>query len=240
MALTLLGIATSTTLTLSSLVPHSAPAIAIDVGHSLQSSGATSARGRAEFEFNRDLAQAVLQAISTRKIKAFEIGADGSSVDPENRPVEASNRGASFFLSIHHDSIQPQYLQDWTWHGSDQHYSDRFAGFSLFVSRKNKQFPASLKCAAAIGAALKKAGLHASGHHAEAVEGERRPWADQANGVYYHDNLIVLKNAKMPAVLLEAGVIVNRDEEMRLSDPAMHRKIATAVSAGLGSCGVLQ
>ncbi len=218
----------------------STPVIAIDVGHSLQSSGATSARGKPEFEFNRELAQVIWQTLSARHVKAFEIGADGRSVDPENRPLEASTRGANFFLSIHHDSTQPQYLEDWTWAGSVQHYTDRFSGFSLFVSRKNKQFSNSLKCASAIGAALKKGGLTVSSHHAENIDGENRSWADQANGVYYQDNLIVLKNAKMPAVLLEAGVIVNRDEEKRLLDPAMRGKIAAAVSIGLGNCGVLK
>jgi len=34
--------------------------------------------------------------------------------------------------------------------------------------------------------------------------------------VHYYDNLIVLKTARTPAVLLEAGVIVNRDEELKV------------------------
>jgi N-acetylmuramoyl-L-alanine amidase len=219
---------------------RTAPVIAIDVGHSLQSPGATSARGKTEFEFNRDLAKVVWQTISARHVKAFEIGADGNSVDPETRPVDASSGGASFFLSIHHDSAQPQYLEEWTWEGSLQHYTDRFSGFSLFVSRKNKQLPASLKCASAIGVALKQSGLKPSMHHAEKIEGENRAWADQANGVMYQDNLIVLKNAKMPAVLLETGVIVNRDEEVRLLEPALRARIATAISSGLQSCGMFQ
>lgn len=216
------------------------PPIAIDVGHSLQSPGATSARGKVEFEFNRDLAAIVYQSISAAGGQAFEIGADGKSVDPETRPVEASAHNARFFLSIHHDSVQPQYLEDWTWQDGIQHHSNRFAGFSLFVSRKNKQLAASLHCASAIGASLRAAGFKPSEHHAEKIEGENRAWADQANGVYYYDNLIVLKNAKIPAVLLEAGVIVNEEEELHLLDPKIRRTMGKAVVMGLSNCGMLK
>jgi N-acetylmuramoyl-L-alanine amidase len=218
----------------------SAPPIAIDVGHSLQSSGATSARGKSEFEFNRELALVVWQAIAAKGGQAFEIGADGKSVDPETRPLEASAHNAKFFLSIHHDSVQPQYLEDWTWQGGVQRHADQFSGFSLFVSRKNKQVATSLRCASAIGAALKSAGFTPSVHHAEKIEGENRPWADEPNGVYYYDNLIVLKNAKIPAVLLEAGVIVNQNEETKLLDPKVRHAIGLAISSGLGSCGMLK
>lgn len=216
----------------------SSPLIAIDVGHSTQSPGAISARGKHEFEFNRALAKVIVDSINTLGGKAIEIGADGKSVDPETRPQEASSRSAKFFLSIHHDSVQPQYLEEWNWEGGIQHYADRYAGFSLFVSRKNKDLATSLRCASAIGLNLKQAGFKASSHHAEPIEGENRAWADQANGVYYYDNLIVLKNAKMPAVLLESGVIVNRDEETRMQDPATRTKIAAAVFLGLNQCGM--
>jgi hypothetical protein len=37
-------------------------------------------------------------------------------------------------------------------------------------------------------------------------------------------------------VLLEAGVIVDRDEEVRLARPATQIRIAAAVSAALAAC----
>jgi len=236
-----LPIVTAATFALGSVAhASSAPLIAIDVGHSFQSSGATSARGKSEFEFNRELAMIVWQSIAAKGGQAFEIGADGKSVDPESRPVEASAHNAKFFLSIHHDSVQQQYLEDWTWQGGVQRHSDQFSGFSLFVSRKNKQVAVSLRCASAIGAALKSAGFTPSAHHAEKIEGEDRPWADQSNGVYYYDNLIVLKNAKIPAVLLEAGIIANKEEEKRLLDPGVRKNIGVAVTTGLNNCGMLK
>jgi N-acetylmuramoyl-L-alanine amidase len=93
-----------------------------------------------------------------------------------------------------------------------------------------------LKCASAIGAALVKAGFKPSLYHADPVVGENRPFADQANGVHFFDRLAVLRHAGMPAVLFEAGVIVNRDEELQMRDAEVRKRIAASVVHGIGEC----
>jgi N-acetylmuramoyl-L-alanine amidase len=213
--------------------------VAIDVGHSRARPGAISAYGKSEFGFNLALAKSVYDALSAHGLRALQIGHEGNSTDLENRTRIANHAGAKFFLSIHHDSVQPQFLKPWHWQGETHRYSDHASGFSLFISRKNPFPAASLDCAAAIGRALKQTGLQKSSHHAEPIFGESKEWADEKNGVYYYDDLVVLKTAKMPAVLLEAGVIVNREEEHRLETAEMRNLIATAVHAGLLNCNVL-
>src|SRR5678810_566648 len=79
--------------------------------------------------------------------------------------------------------------------------------------------------ASAIGEELRAAGMTPSRYHADPVIGENRPFADELNGVHYYDNLGVAKTAKMPAVLIESGVIINRDEEARMNDPAVRARI---------------
>lgn len=198
-----------------------------------------SARGAWEFDFNAALAKAVYQALQGRGVHAFLIGDKGDMTSLTRRTALAREGGATFFLSIHHDSAQPQYFQSWNWQGTERHYADRFSGYSLFVSRKNPDVNMSLRCASMLGAELQKAGMHSSPHHAEPIQGESREWADQRHGVYYYDNLAVLRTATMPAMLLEAGVIVNRDEEVLLQSPAMRETIATAVVRGLADCGAI-
>ena len=44
-------------------------------------------------------------------------------------------------------------------------------------------------------------------------------------------------HATMPALLMEAGVIVNRDEEMALAQTATRQRIAAAVASGVAACG---
>ena len=114
--------------------------------------------------------------------------------------------------------------------------ADRFAGFSLFVSRSSPFPEKSLACAASIGARMRAGGFVPSRYHADPVDGESRAFADEANGVHYYDNLAVGRSAKMASVLVEAGVIVNREEEQRMRDPAVRGRVAAAIAGGVREC----
>jgi N-acetylmuramoyl-L-alanine amidase len=193
-----------------------------------------SARCRGEFYFNRDLAVRIGAVLDEKRFEVQLINLDGAQMGLESRAAVA--RGADFLLSVHHDSVQPRYLTTWSFGGEPRHYSDRFAGFSLFVSRRNPDPARSLACATAIGSALRQGGFTPSLHHAEPIEGENRALADAENGVYYYDDLVVLRAATQPAMLLEAGIIVNRDEEAALSRVDVQQSIARAVTQGLAQC----
>jgi N-acetylmuramoyl-L-alanine amidase len=211
-----------------------AAAIAVDVGHYLQEPGAISARGVPEFEYNLRLAREVAAALRGAGHKTLLIGDDGLAENLGSRAPRAA--GMDLFISIHHDSVQPRFLVPWEYEGATRLYSDRFAGYSLFVSRLHPDAKASLQCASAIGAALNAGGFTASRYHADPIVGENRPFADEPNGVHYFDNLAVLKTASVPALLFEAGVIVHRAEELRMRDPAVRKSIAAAIVAGVGDC----
>jgi N-acetylmuramoyl-L-alanine amidase len=215
------------------------PEIALDIGHTSTRAGAISARGRPEYEFNRELVKTINAALTSKGVTTTVIGQDAPPVSLEARTAAAKARGASFFLAVHHDSAQAQYQQVWEWKGVARRYSDAFSGFSLFVSRKNPDIDTSLQCARAIGSAFIEAGYHPSEHHAEKIPGENREWADQARDVYYFDDLVVLKTASSPAVLLEAGVIINRGEEVWLELDTTRDMIAHAVSDGLVNCKIV-
>ena len=64
----------------------------------------------------------------------------------------------------------------------------------------------------------------------------RRPWADQQLAVHYYDNLVVLYRTALPALLFEAGVIKNRDEELALTDPARRARMADGIATGIMAC----
>lgn len=223
-------------LVVASLLPPGAFAasIALDVGHHLKNPGVISARGVAEFEYNRQLAREIEVALKHAGHRTLLIGDDGLAEDLGKRAPRAAPM--DLFISIHHDSVQPRFLTTWEHEGQVQNYSDRFSGFSLFVSRINPHLEPSLKCASAIGAALQRTGFRPSRYHADPIVGENRPFADEANGVHYFDNLAVLKTASIPALLFEAGVIVNREEELRMRDPAVRRRIAEGIAIAVGIC----
>lgn len=208
--------------------------VAIGVGHFLEEPGATSARGRPELEFNRELALEIESAVLGKGLGGFLIGFDGLMSKLSARAAAGAN--ADFLLSVHHDSVQPHFLETWEYDSVPRLFSDRYAGFSLFVSRKSAFVRPSLACASAIGEAMRHAGFSPSLYHADRIPGESKPFADKTNGVHYYDNLIVLKTARTPAVLLEAGVILNRDEELEMRSESVRKRIGEAVAAGLQRC----
>ncbi len=82
-----------------------------------------------------------------------------------------------------------------------------------------------------LGKELEARGLQYTPHYAEKFMGSRqRKLVDAEAGVYRYDQLIVLRRTRMPAVLLEAGSIVNRDEELLLEAPERQAAIAAAVT----------
>ena len=82
-----------------------------------------------------------------------------------------------------------------------------------------------------MGEQLKARGLQYTAHYIEKFMGHRqRLLVDVRTGVYRYDQLIVLKNTQMPAVLLEAGSIINRDEELLMSSPERQSAISAAVT----------
>jgi N-acetylmuramoyl-L-alanine amidase len=57
----------------------------------------------------------------------------------------------------------------------------------------------------------------------------QRILVDAEAGVYRFDQLVVLRSTHMPAVLLEAGSIINRDEELLMNTPEHQTLISAAV-----------
>jgi N-acetylmuramoyl-L-alanine amidase len=119
--------------------------------------------------------------------------------------------------------------------GVERAYSDRFRGFSVFYSGSGARPQESLRLALRLADALLGLGLAPTLHHAEPIEGEGRPLVDARRGVYRYDALAVLRRAEMPAVLVECGVLVNRDEELALRDPGHQERVARALAAALAA-----
>jgi N-acetylmuramoyl-L-alanine amidase len=204
--------------------------VAIDIGHTPESPGATSARGIPEFAFNMALGREAVEALGKAGFPAHRIIVSGRGKQQLARRVaEANALSPALVISIHHDSVQEKYLQDWQFAGEPRKYADRFSGFSLFVSRANRHFPESLAFAQGLGRSLTAAGLRHSPHHAEKIPGENREILDAEHGVFEFRNLRVLKEMQAPSVLLEAGIIVNRAEELDLASPQRRQLVAAAI-----------
>jgi N-acetylmuramoyl-L-alanine amidase len=205
------------------------PRVAVDVGHGRLDGGAVSARGRPEFEFNRMLALKVAGALRARHLTVREINFDGAIASLAERPAQAA--GGDLFLSIHHDSIDPDYLLPWEWHGAPASYTEAKRGFGLFIAAGNAYPEASLRCASDLGAHLRRTGFEPTPWHRR-----KHAPADAENGVWYYDTLLVLHRTDQPAILFEAGVIKHREEELELLDIERQGRMAEALADGVAAC----
>lgn len=206
--------------------------VVLDVGHTAEDPGAMSSRGAKEYDFNLRLARQIefklLEAGFGRTV--LQITGGQALAGLVRRVVTANSSNAGLFLSIHHDSVPDRFLEPWEFEGKELHYSDRFKGHSIFVSRENANFSSSLLFARLLGKQLKARGLQYTHHYTEIIMGDRRrELLDAKTGVYRFDKLYVLRASQMPAVLLEAGSIINRDEELILSTDERQLSIAESV-----------
>jgi N-acetylmuramoyl-L-alanine amidase len=210
----------------------------IDVGHTEKAAGATSARGLMEFAFNLNLAkridQDLLAAGFRRSVLLISEGPSRQAL--AERIKRANALRADLFLSIHHDSVPDKFLETWEFEGAKRNFSDRFSGHSIFISYDNSDLPGSLLFARMLGQQLKDRGLHYTPHYTQRIMGHRqRLLVDPQVGVYRYDQLLVLRDTDMPAVLLEAGSIINRDEELRMGSSEHQALISAAVTDAVGS-----
>ncbi len=206
--------------------------IILDVGHTSESQGATSARNDVEFGFNLHLARLIGERLKSAGFAATRVlVTEGKARASLLKRVGTANAAhADFFLSIHHDSVPDKMLEPWEFEGARSYFSDRFSGHSLFVSERNPRFAASLAFAKLLGRELKDKGLQYATQYSLPLMGRyRHPLLDKDVGVYRYDALVVLSQTNSAAVLLEAGSIINRDEEMAVNSPERQELVATAV-----------
>ena len=210
--------------------------IVLDVGHTAESEGATSARNVTEFTFNLRLAQRIEQKLKAEGFPETRLLVTEGKARPSlaRRVTAANNLQANLFLSIHHDSVPNSFLENWEFEGKKSHFSDRFSGYSVFVSTKNPDFKTSLSFAELVAREMKAAGLQYARQYSQAIMGRyQHPLLNKETGVYSYDQLVVLRSTRMPAVLLEAGSIINRDEELKMDLPECRDIVSSGVTAAV-------
>ena len=210
--------------------------IVLDVGHTAESQGAISARNVGEFVFNLRLAQRIEEKLKAEGFAETRLLVTEGKARPSlvKRVAGANNLQANLFLSIHHDSVPNKFLEDWEFEGKKSHFSDRFSGYSVFVSRNNPDFKTSLSFAELVAKEMKAEGLQYGRQYTLPIMGRyQHPLLNKETGVYSYDQLVVLRKTRMAAVLLEAGSIINRDEELKMDSPERRDIISSGVTAAV-------
>ena len=210
--------------------------VVVDVGHTVDVPGAISAHGVPEYAFNlqlgRDVDQALVDAGFDKTVLLVTATAPWQGL--VERAARANSMHADLFIAIHHDSVPDDLLQTWEYEGQEQKYNDDYPGYALFISNDNADPAGSLMFGSLLGKELQARGLHYTPHYTLALMGHRRrELVDAQAGVYRYDQLIVLRQTHMPALLLEAGSIVNRQEELELATPERRALTSAAIVAAV-------
>ena len=216
--------------------PRSAFRVVVDVGHTVDVPGAMSARGIPEYAFNLQLAREVNQALHDAGFAqtVLLITATAPWRGLFERAARANSMHADLFIAINHDSVPDNLKQSWDYGGQKNEFNDDYPGYALFISNDNADPAGSLKFADLLGRELEHRGLNYTPHYTLALMGHRRRiLVDAEAGVYRYDQLIVLRETRMPAVLLEAGSIVNRQEELELGTPERRSHTSAAIVAAV-------
>ena len=205
------------------------PVILLDSGHNPPKGGAIGIRGIFEYEYNDrftgDLAKALREASCHVELTRLP----EQTIQLHARAELANRMKPDLFLSVHHDSAQLIYLENFSLNGvSAYRTTQKIAGYSIFVSRDNAQFEQSLLFARQLGKHLLQLGRKPSLHHAEKIEGENFELLDETLGIY-RSSFVVLKNTEVPAVLLEVGVIVDDGDETYVSNPENRKRMIEAI-----------
>lgn len=215
--------------------------IAIDPGHGGQDPGAIGPAGTYEkhivLAISRELAR---QINATPGMRAHLIRDNDAYVELPQRARRARQARADMFVSIHADaalnraaygssvytlSTRGASSQQARWLADRENNADLVGGVRL----ERDTLSSVLLDLAQSG--HMKASQDAAEH---VLTGLRALGKTHKPNVEYA-NFAVLRNADMPAMLVETGFISNPEEEQRLRDPAHQRRIATAVLDGINA-----
>ena len=210
--------------------------VVVDVGHTADVPGAMSARGIPEYAFNLQLARDIKQALIDAGFEqtVLLITTTAPRLGLVERAARANSMHANLFIAIHHDSVPDNLKHGWDYGGQKNEFNDDYPGYAIFISNENADPAASLLFGSLLGRELERRSLYYTPHYTLALMGHRRRiLVDAEAGVYRYDQLIVLRQTTMPAVLLEAGSIVNRQEELELGTPERRSLTSAAIVAAV-------
>jgi N-acetylmuramoyl-L-alanine amidase len=210
--------------------------VVLDVGHTVEAAGAISARNVPEYDFNLRLAAHIERSLIEDGFSKTVLLVTAGRARPSlfDRVAKVNSLSANLFVSIHHDSVPDALLENWEFEGKESHFSDRFSGHSIFVSYENPRLKESLLFGRLLGKELKDRGLQFARQYTMPIMGRyQRELVDPDVGVYRYDQLIVLKGTQMPAVLFEAGSIINREEELQMNSAERLDLISTSLRAAV-------
>ncbi|MBI5073339.1 N-acetylmuramoyl-L-alanine amidase [Candidatus Woesearchaeota archaeon] len=203
------------------------PKVIVFSGHEQNNGGAMSSTGVNEYEYND---RVVAQFRDLESPLEYITHLATENIDIKQRPALAEQSSAQVYVEIHHDSVNRKDLRSAK--ASGENGQRKYGGFSLHINPNGRWFYDDTK---AIAVGMKDcfidARLEPNTYHAEEDTGIRMQVAEE--GVYTRPGLYILRNAKIPTLIVEAGSIVVPQEEAIMRKKETQETIVRCIDATL-------
>lgn len=199
--------------------------ILLDPGHDYKSIGTKSSTGVGEYKFNHRFTDELSDEL---KRQGYSIMLTHTEEETSSLSDRVKFRDYDLFISIHHDSIDPEYCITLTQENVCTTYSGY--GYSLWVSPENSHYRSSLKLAQLIGEELTASKFIHSVHHDMVTQ---REVLDRRTGIFSFPECYVLRHNQKPAILVEIAVITNPIDENNANDPNFRKNFIKNMVAGI-------
>ena len=229
-------------------IGHTETLLILDSGHDPKFKGAISSCGTPEFELNDNIVHLIsknkeIQIILTRNKNEPPPVIDKNNfnnIQSLKSRINISNQyeNNAVFISIHHDSVSERYLEfitDLCGEFGGKKINDEFKkqfqiGFNIFLyEEKTDRYKQSLILAKIIGTKLIAMNQIPSNYHYPTSDDCKscKP-IDLELGIW-HQNLLVLRENKIPAILIEAGNLMDPDDFKKITSESYKKKFGSLI-----------
>lgn len=191
--------------------------VVLDPGHGGKDPGAMSG-GREEKTLTLDIARRVRNLLEAAGVKVVMTRDEDKFVDLDKRPAVAAKKGGDVFVSIHINAARDRSVR----------------GIETYVTA-SENFPPTSEARLA-GKYPKKP--NNDFNHSNTVLGHQihaalRNFTRAEDRGLRHARFVVIRESKVPAVLVECGFVTNPDEGYRLGLPSYRDTLAQAIAQGI-------
>ena len=229
-------------------IGHTETILILDAGHDPKFKGAISSCGTPEFELNDNIVNLISKNKEIHTILTRNKDEAPSVIDKNNfnnkeslkSRINISNQyeNNAVFISIHHDSVSERYLEfitDLCGEFGGKKINDKFKkqfqiGFNIFVYEENtERYKQSLILAKIIGTKLIAMDQVPSNYHYPTSDDCKscKP-IDLELGIW-HQNLLVLRENKIPAILIEVGNLMDPDDFKKITSESYKKKFESLI-----------
>ena len=212
--------------------------IVLDAGHGGKDPGALGKAGLQEKDINLDVARRLKEELSRQGIKVILTRDSDEFIPLDQRPAAANRISADFFVSIHSNASENDSASGFEAYFLSSDHDDMAKAVAIRENAATRYEPDNqFEYSSGLNAVLWDMILNEN--RMESVEMARTIAASVERQVNIPTryikgaNFLVLKGARMPAVLVELGYVTNRTEAAQLQNDYYRQMLAEAIAAGI-------